>query len=438
MLDSSCLKGEILMKDDLFVLKGTFIYSITKQDMEIIDGYLLSVNGVCQGIYKDLTKEMNGIPIYDYTGKIIIPGLVDLHLHAPQYTYRATGMDLELLDWLETYTFPEESKYKDLEYAKQAYSLFVKDLKNSVTTRACIFGTIHKDATLILMDLLEQTGLKTMVGKVNMDRNCLDDLREESDKSIQDTIFFIEQARKRYKNTLPILTPRFIPTCSDELMEKLSRLKEIYQVPLQSHLSENPSEIEWVKQLRPTSKSYAFAYDDVGSFGALGSTVMAHCVYLTQEEEQLMKERNAFIAHCPESNLNLASGIAPVRRFLNQNIKVGLGTDVAGGTSINLLKAMSLSIQASKMYWRLVDSTCPSLTLEEIFYMATKGGGEFFGKVGSFEKGYETDALILHDDNLITMKEMSPKERLERLVYLGDYQNVVEKYVAGRRINRGK
>lgn len=425
------------MSHDLFILKGTFIYSITKQEMEIIDGYLLSVNGVCQGIYKDITNEMDGVPIYDYTGKIIIPGLVDLHLHAPQYTYRATGMDLELLDWLETYTFPEESKYLDLEYAKEAYSQFVNDLKNSLTTRACIFGTIHKDATLVLMDLLEETGLKTMVGKVNMDRNCSDDLREESEKSIEETILFIEQAKKQYKNTLPILTPRFIPTCSDELMEKLSEIKEKYQVPLQSHLSENPSEIEWVKQLRPTSKSYAFAYDDLGSFGSFGNTVMAHCVYLTQEEQHLMKERNAFIAHCPESNLNLASGIAPIRKYLDQNIKAGLGTDVAGGTSIHLLKAMSLSIQASKMYWRLVDSTCPSLTLEEVFYMATKGGGEFFGKVGSFEKGYETDALILQDDNLATMKKMSPKERLERLVYLGDQHNVVEKYVAGKRINMG-
>lgn len=425
------------MNHDLFVLKGTFIYSITKQEMEIIDGYLLSVNGICQGIYKDITNEMDGVPIYDYTGKIIIPGLVDLHLHAPQYTYRATGMDLELLDWLEIYTFPEESKYLDLEYAKKAYSQFAKDLKNSLTTRACIFGTIHKDATLMLMDLLEETGLKTMVGKVNMDRNCSDDLREDSEKSIVETILFIEQAKKQYKNTLPILTPRFIPTCSDELMEKISEIKEKYQVPLQSHLSENPSEIEWVKQLRPTSKSYAFAYDELGSFGSFGNTVMAHCVYLTQEEERLIKERNAFIAHCPESNLNLSSGIAPVRRFLDQNIKIGLGSDVAGGTSIHLWKAMSLSIQASKMYWRLIDSTCPSLTLEEVFYMATKGGGEFFGKVGSFEKGYETDALILQDDNLTTMKELSPKERLERLVYLGDQHNIVEKYVAGKRINMG-
>lgn len=422
------------MNNNMFALKGTCIFSTSKRTMEIIDGYIISDNGICQGVYKELPNELDGITIYDYTGKLIIPGMTDLHLHAPQYSYRATGMDLELLEWLETYTFPEEFRYADIEYAKKAYSIFVEDLKNSPTTRACIFGTVHKDATLTLMDLLEETGMKTMVGKVNMDRNCSDYIKEESQKSIEDTICFLEYAKKHYQNTQPILTPRFIPTCSDELMEKLSELKETYEVPLQSHLSENPSEIEWVKELCPDSKSYAFAYDDAGSFQSCSNTVMAHCVYLTDEDVNLMKERNAYIAHCPESNLNLASGIAPVRRFLEKDLKIGLGTDVAGGASLNLFRAMSLAIQASKMYWRLVDTSSPSLTLEEVFYMATKGGGEFFGKVGSFEKGYEMDAVVLQDDNLTTMKEMSPKERLERLIYLGDNHNILEKYVAGKQI----
>lgn len=424
------------MKQELFALKGICIFSVSKDEIKIIDGYLISDNGICQGVYKELPNEYKEIEIYDYTGKLIIPGLIDLHLHAPQYSFRGTGMDLELLDWLETYTFPEEAKYADMEYAKKAYSIFVKALQVSPTTRACIFGTIHKEATLILMDLLEESGLKTMVGKVNMDRNCAASIIEESNKSIEDTIAFLEYAREHYKNTKPILTPRFIPTCTDGLMKKLSKLKETYQVPLQSHLSENPSEITWVKELCNSAKSYGFAYEDLGSFHPSGKTVMAHCVYLTEEEEELLKERETFIAHCPESNLNLSSGIAPIRRFLEKNLKVGLGTDVAGGSSINLFHAMSLSIQASKMYWRLIDTSCSSLTLEEVFYMATKGGGEFFGKVGSFEKGYEMDALVLQDDNLATMKEMTPKERLERLIYLGGNQNIVEKYITGKRMVR--
>lgn len=423
------------MKSDTFALKGICIDSLSKQDIEIIDGYLICENGISQGVYKEIPKELKDITVHDYTGKLIIPGLTDLHLHAPQYSFRATGMDLELLEWLETYTFPEESKYSDIDYAKEAYSIFVQDLMYSPTTRACIFATIHSEATLTLMDMLEETGLKTMVGKVNMDRNCSNSIKEESaNESIKDTISFIEQALTKYENTLPILTPRFIPTCSDELMAKLTTLKDKYHLALQSHLSENPSEIDWVRTLCPNSKSYAYAYDDAGSFHSSGKTVMAHCVYLTQEEVDLLKEKEVFVAHCPESNINLASGIAPIRRFLNKDLKVGMGTDVAGGSSLNLFHAMALAIQVSKMYWRLVDLTCEPLTIEEVFYMATKGGGAFFGKVGGFGNGYQMDAVVLCDENLETLKQLTPKERLERLIYLGTNQNIKAKYVAGKRV----
>lgn len=423
------------MENNMFALKGIFVYSTSKSEIKVIDGYAISQMGICQGVYKEIPKEWDGIKIHDYSGKLIIPGLTDLHLHAPQYSYRGTGMDLELLEWLETYTFPEESKYQDLAYAKEAYSAFVKDLLYSPTTRACIFATIHKEATITLMDMLEESGLKTMVGKVNMDRNCSDSIREKSAKeSIDDTISVIEYALEHYSNTKPILTPRFIPTCSDELMRKLTNLKEKYHLALQSHLSENPSEIDWVRQLCPNAKSYAYAYDDSGSFHSSGKTVMAHCVYVTKEEEALMKDKEVFVAHCPESNINLASGIAPIKRFLDKGLKVGIGSDVAGGSSINLFRAMALAIQVSKMYWRLIDSTYKPLTIEEVFYLATKGGGEFFGKVGSFEKGYEMDAVVLCDKSIETVKSFSPKERLERLIYLGTNENIKAKYVAGKQI----
>lgn len=423
------------MKNEVFALKGICIYSKTRQNIEILDGYLISDNGICQGVFEHIPEEFKGITVQDYTGKLIIPGLIDLHLHAPQYPFRATGMDLELLKWLDTYTFPEESKYADIEYATRAYTMFVKDLKNSPTTRACIFGTIHSEATLILMDMLEDTGMKTMVGKVNMDRNCPDYLREDSaEKSIEDTIIWIQQSMKRYKNTVPILTPRFIPTCSDELMLSLGKLKAKYHLALQSHLSENQSEIEWVRQLCPDVESYAYAYEKAGSLKESGKTIMAHCVYLTEKEEDLLKKRNVFIAHCPESNINLASGIAPIRRFINKDLKIGLGSDIAAACDINLFHAMSSAIQSSKLYWRLVDTSCTPLTIEEVFYMATKGGGAFFGNVGSFEKGYQMDAVVLCDENIESSKHFTPKERLERMIYLGKNENILSKYIDGEKI----
>lgn len=423
------------MNNEIFALKGICIYSITINNIEIIDGFIISEDGICQGVYEELPKEYEDITVYDYTGNLIIPGLIDLHLHAPQYSFRGTGMDLELLEWLNTYTFPEESNYAKAEYAKRAYSIFVKDLKNSPTTRACIFGTVHREATQILMDMLEETGMKTMVGKVNMDRNCPDYIREESaNQSIEDTIYVIEQAMKNYKNTVPILTPRFIPTCSDELMRSLGELKEKYNLPLQSHLSENHAEIEWVSQLCPEAESYTEAYEKLGSFHPSGKTIMAHCVYLSEKEETQLKEQNVFIAHCPESNVNLASGIAPIRRFLEKGLKIGIGSDVAGGSSINLFRAMTCAIQSSKLYWRLVDVSSKPLTVEEAFFLATKGGGAFFGKVGSFEKGYQMDAVVLNEKNLETIKQLSPKERLERIIYLGTNENIISKYVDGSRI----
>jgi len=423
------------MNDKTFALKGICMYSKTQQSIEVMDGYVISADGICQGTYENIPKEFEGIIVHDYTGKLIIPGLIDLHLHAPQYPFRATGMDLELLEWLDTYTFPEESQYADIEYAKKAYSIFVKDLKNSPTTRACIFGTIHNEATLLLMKLLEETGMKTMVGKVNMDRNCPDYLKEDSaEKSIEDTIKFIKYARQNYKNTVPILTPRFIPTCSDDLMVSLGRLKEEYHLALHSHLSENKTEIEWVRNLCPDADSYGDAYERRGSFDESGKTIMAHCVYLSEEEEDLLKRRNVFIAHCPDSNMNLSSGIAPISRYLKKGLKVGLGSDLAAGSFINLFHSMSSAIQSSKIYWRLVNETDVPLTLEEAFYLGTKGGGAFFGKVGSFEQGYQMDAVILSDDNIESSKISTPKERLERIIYLGKDENVISKYVDGKLI----
>lgn len=383
-----------------------------------------------------MPPEYAQVSVSDYGECLIIPGLTDLHVHAPQYTFRAMGMDMELLEWLETNTFPEEAKYQDLEYARRAYRIFTDNLKRSATTRACIFGTIHRDATLLLMDQLEQSGLVTYVGKVNMDRNCPDYLREESaeESGIQTVEWIKDVLHKKYQNTMPILTPRFTPSCSDELMENLKKIQMYYQIPVQSHLSENPGEIAWVKELCPWSEFYGDAYDRFGLFGADCKTVMAHCVYSGKEEQQRMKENGVFIAHCPESNMNLSSGVAPVRTFLEEGLHVGIGSDVAGGSTENLFKAMALAIQASKLRWRMQDDGLKPLTLEEVFYIATKGGGEFFGNVGSFEPGFELDAVVLDDTRIVHSQNLDVRARLERMIYLADEREVRAKYVRGREI----
>lgn len=425
------------MNEPVFILKGNIVYSKNKDELRILkDHYLISESGLVKGVFEKVTPEYAQVSVSDYGECLIIPGLTDLHVHAPQYTFRAMGMDMELLEWLETNTFPEEAKYQDLEYARRAYRIFTDNLKRSATTRACIFGTIHRDATLLLMDQLEQSGLVTYVGKVNMDRNCPDYLREESaeESGIQTVEWIKDVLHKKYQNTMPILTPRFTPSCSDELMENLKKIQMYYQIPVQSHLSENPGEIAWVKELCPWSEFYGDAYDRFGLFGADCKTVMAHCVYSGKEEQQRMKENGVFIAHCPESNMNLSSGVAPVRTFLEEGLHVGIGSDVAGGSTENLFKAMALAIQASKLRWRMQDDSLKPLTLEEVFYIATKGGGEFFGNVGSFEPGFELDAVVLDDTRIVHSQNLDVRARLERMIYLADEREVRAKYVRGREI----
>ena len=420
-----------------FALKGTICFSTDQSHLFLYENsYAICENGRCAGVFPELPDRFSGIPVRDTENSLIIPGLVDLHLHAPQYAFRGMHMDLELLDWLNTVTFPEEARYQDLFYAKKAYSIFAEDMRKSATTRASVFGTLHRESTELLMDLMEQTGLITYIGKVNMDRNSPDELREKNARtSAEDTVRWLRDIAGKYKNTKPILTPRFIPSCTDELMEFLADIQRTYRLPVQSHLSENQGEIAWVKELCPDSAFYGDAYDHFGLFGGEACpTVMAHCVYSSNEEIALLHKRGVFVAHCPQSNSNLSSGIAPVRKYLDEGLHMGLGTDIAGGHSLSMLRAVADAIQVSKLRWRLVDESLKPLSLEEAFYLATMGGGAFFGKTGSFLEDYEFDAVILNDDQLPCPHSLTPLERLERLIYLGDDRCITGKYVSGNKI----
>lgn len=419
------------------IIKGNLIFTPDSSKFRVMpQSYLYSEDGTTiQAVFeKELPVALRHIPVEDYGDNILIPGMTDLHLHAPQYSFRGFAMDLELMDWLAGYTFPEEEKYADLEYARCAYDIFVEDLKHSFTTRACIFGTIHQEATLLLMDKLEASGLCTRVGKVNQDRNSSEGLQEISaEASLEETRAWLE-ACGGYENTQPILTPRFLPACTDRLMQGLADLKQEYGLPLQSHLSENPQEIRWVESLCPDSSSYARAYEKRGALAETGTSVLAHCVYSGPEERDVLRETGTFVAHCPQSNWNLSSGIAPVRRFLEEGLNVGLGTDIAAGAHLSMLRCVTDAVQASKLYWRMADPACRPLSCAEAFYLATKGGGAFFGKVGSFQPGYDLDLLALSDDRLPHPQPLNLEQRLERMLYLADDRNLIGKYVKGRKM----
>ena len=418
-----------------FVLKGNVCYNTSPQEVSCTEGgYAVCVDGVSAGVFSELPEQYASLPLVDCGDDLIIPGMSDIHIHAPQYAFRGLGMDLELLDWLNTHTFPEEAHYADPSYAERAYDIFAGDLRRSATTRAVVFGTMHVDATELLMDKLEATGLATYVGKVNMDRNGGENLEEKTAQSAADTRRWLADVEGRYDHTAPIITPRFTPSVTDELMAELSDIAHEQGLPVQSHLSENPSECGWVKELCPWSSCYGDAYDH---FGMLGEhTVMAHCIYSDETETELLCSTGTYVAHCPQSNAQLSSGIAPIRRYLDLGMNVGLGTDVAGGADLSMWRCMADAVAVSKLRWRLVDQDLAPLTTQEAFYLATIGGGSFFGRVGSFEAGYEFDALVLDDSGIRTPRELGVWERLERYVYLAEEGGrLVRKYVSGREID---
>lgn len=415
-------------------LKGTIVFTPSKERFEIHeDSYIIVEDGKIIDISKELDKYYNDYPIEDFTGKLIIPGFVDLHLHGPQYPNRGLGLDKELIPWLETYTFPEEGKYSDLDYSKRVYSRLINELWKVGTTRSVVFSSIHKESTKLLMDMFIESGLGAYVGKVNMDRNTAEYLIEDTKKSLEDTEEILKEYANKSELVKPIITPRFAPTCSEDLLQGLSNLSIKYKAPIQSHLNENTSEILWVKELFPSSKNYASVYNDFKLFGQ-NKTIMAHCVYNNDDEIDLMAENGVYAAHCPYSNYNLSSGIMPVRKYLDKGVPMGLASDISGGNSLSIPNVIAGTIQASKMVWLNTEKELSPLTFSEGFFLGTKGGGSFFGNVGSFEKGYDFDALVIDDGSLSDIKELTIEERIQRFVYIGDDRNIVERYVQGRKI----
>lgn len=421
--------------NETFALKGLIIDTPDIGAVRARQGFLVCEDGKVAGVFDALPGRYAGIPVTDCGDCLVLPGMSDLHLHAPQYSYCGTAMDLQLIDWLERYTYPEEARFASLEHARAYYEVFTHDLLHTATTRAAIFATLHTDATLELMRQLDAAGLGAFVGKLNMDRNCPEDYSEHTpENGERETRRWLEACKDAgFARVHPILTPRFTPSVSDAYMERLGRLARAYGVPMQSHLSESVSEIEWVKALCPDAGTYADTYARYGLFGGDCPTIMAHCIYCPEEEDRMMKDGHVFIAHCPTSNENVIAGIAPAARYLRQGYEIGLGSDVAGGHTLDLFAVMAAAVQVSKLRWCCVDPGEKPLTLPEALYMATAGGGRFFGKVGLFEPGYAFDAVVIDDSANRNLRAFSPMERIERCAYLGGAR-VAAKFVDGRKV----
>ena len=409
---------------------------VAVSDRSGTDASIDDADGCVTGVAADLASlDCEGAEVVDFGDRLLSPAMNDLHVHAPQYRNQGIAMDLELLPWLQNYTFPEEMKYADLGYAERMYRRFVRDLWRFGTMRACVFATIHTESTRLLMRLFQEAGMGALVGKVAMNRNCPEGLSQSVEETVKgyEELFkeFGQMGMERSGLVRPIITPRFVPTCTPEMLRACGELAAKYQLPVQSHLSENKDEIAWVRELEPESTCYGDAYDRYGLFGQT-PTVMAHCVWTEGEELELMKRRGVMVAHCPTSNFNVASGMAPIRRFLDEGLGVGLGSDISGGHDLSIFRMMVYAIQVSKMHYQQ-NHDRKFLSLSEAFWLATKSGGSFFGRVGSFEPGYEFDALVI-DDSDLNHDNYTLLERLERYIYLGDDRQIVHRFCRGKEI----
>ncbi|CAL9708394.1 unnamed protein product [Knipowitschia caucasica] len=430
------------------VFRGTFVHSTPHCALQILEDALVGVDTDGKIAFVEKGEDLSRFVIDFNLSDIIqlsqheffMPGLVDTHIHAAQYSYAGTALDLPLLQWLNTYTFPVESQFKDLDFARKVYKQVVKRTLRNGTTTACYFATIHTNASLLLGEIANEFGQRALVGKVCMDRNpSVKHYKETLHESQEETCRFIaELLDKKYPLVKPVVTPRFAPSCTGALLGQLGAIAKNNNLHIQSHISENQEEVELVKDIFPESESYTDVYYKYNLL--TDKTIMAHGCYLSNEELALFKETGASLSHCPNSNISLCSGILNVRNVLKHNVKLGLGTDVAGGYSASLLDALRRAQDSSKVL-AMQDPELEPLSFEEAFRLATLGGSQALsldGQIGNFEVGKDFDALrvnlLVPGGPIDLIQHEEAKVLVEKFLNLGDDRNIVEVFVAGRRV----
>ncbi|HUX14213.1 MAG TPA: guanine deaminase [Spirochaetia bacterium] len=386
-------------------------------------------------------------------GIYLLPGLVDLHVHAPQYPQLGQALDVPLEVWLNKYTFPLEARYADVEFAKRNYALLVDDLIANGTTTALYYATIHQDATRILADICLERGQRALVGKVAMDddEQCPDYYRDASaNEAIRGTADLIDYVHSHPDNAdgrvKPVISPRFIPSCTDASLEGLGALAKELGCHVQTHCSEGDWEHRYVID--------RFGMTDTESldrFGFLGRrSVLGHAPHMTLGDMDIFKARGSAVSHCPMSNAYFSSAVFPLRLALERGMHVGLGTDISGGPSSSLFDNMREAIAVSRMLETGTDPALPPaersarsnsrVDFRDAFYIATTGGGVALDlPIGHFSPGYQFDAIAVdvtsRDGTIRLWDDMDSGEMiLQKIVYTASRPNISAVWVGGRQV----
>jgi guanine deaminase len=399
---------------------------------------LLIVEGarvVAAGSYASLRAQLTpDTTLVERPGKLIAPGFIDTHVHYPQ-TEMIASPAAGLLPWLDTYTFPTERGFADPAHASDVAEFFLDQLVSCGTTTALVYCTVHKGSADALFQASEARNLRMVAGKVLMDRNCPEFLRDTAQSGYDDSAALIERWHKRGRQ-LYALTPRFAPTSTPEQLEACGALARLHpDVFIQSHVSENTDEVKWVADLFPGHRSYLDVYEHYGLLRR--RAVYGHCIYLDDHDRARMAETGAVASHCPTSNLFLGSGLFDFEKAGVSGMPVALGTDVGGGTSFSMLQTMNEAHKVARM-------TGHHLTAARMFWLATAGAAQALGladTIGTLRPGAEADFIVLDPEATPllarrTALAQSPEEWLFALAMLGDDRAVQETYAAGKRVHQ--
>ena len=399
----------------------------------IEDGLLISHEGKISwfGTWEEGQSQLNAdMNVQHYPDQLIVPGFIDTHIHFPQ-TEMIGAYGEQLLEWLNTYTFPTEIQFEDKAYADKIAQFFVNELLKNGTTTALVFCTVHPQSVDALFEVAEQHQMRLIAGKVMMDRHAPEALCDTAESAYADSKALIEKWHGKGRN-LYAITPRFAPTSTPEQLSAAGKLKaEFPDVYVHTHLSENKNEIEWVKDLFPEQKGYLDVYHHYGLTGS--RSVFAHCVHLEDEEWDCMHQTDSAIAFCPTSNLFLGSGLFPLKKTWEKQVKVGLGTDVGAGTSFNQLQTLNEAYKVQQLQG-------DKLSAFEALYHATIGGAKALDldeKLGNFNIGKEADFVVLDlkPTAIQALRQEHAKgidDAFFALMTMGDDRNIHSTYVFGQ------
>lgn len=404
------------------------------------DGYMVTRNDKIEGLgdFIHLPSEYRELKCVDYTGMLLLPGLIDSHVHFPQ-TEMIASFGEQLLEWLQNYTFPTEQKFEDEQYAANISKIFLNQLLSNGTTSALVYSTVHKAATDALFDQARNINMCLAAGKVCMDRNCPPELRDTVQSAQVDSAALIEKWHGNGR-LLYALTPRFAPTSSPEQLSALGDLAKQYpDVFIQTHLSENKNEIAWVKSLYPEFTHYLDVYDYFGL--VRNRSVFGHCLHLLPYEWELLKSAGATVAFCPSSNLFLGSGLFDIEEARQHKVNIALASDVGAGTTFNMLRVQGEAYKVSQL-------NHSKLSPLEGLYMMTQGAAVALGldsSIGNLNVGTDADFILL-DPKFNQLSQLrtanvyagdqidQPSDLIFALSMLADERTIHATYVAGERV----